>query len=86
MDSFFGKNGATVAQSSDSQIWYQKYKHTSFSHQNENTFGDPIYGTFDGRITSKRGEPLLVNIAAHLMDPHFGQTQGSLPYNSLLIS
>ena len=79
VDSFFGKNGATVAQSSDSQIWYQKYKHTSFSHQNENTFGDPIYGTFDGRITSKRGEPLLVNIAAHLMDPHFGLTQGEPP-------
>ena len=57
-DSFFGKNGASVGQSSSSQIWYQKYKHSSFSHPNQNNFGEPIYGAFDGRISNMRGKPV----------------------------
>ena len=55
-DSFFGKNGASVGQSSSSQIWYQKYKHSSFSHPNQNSFGEHLYGAFDGRISKFRGK------------------------------
>jgi hypothetical protein len=56
-ESFFGKNGASlVSANASSQIWYQKYKHDSFSHHGGSQFGDPInYGAFDGRITNKRG-------------------------------
>ena len=55
-DSFFGKNGAMVGQAGSSQIWYQKYKHSSFSHQNQPTFGETPYGAFDGRISKFRGK------------------------------
>ena len=55
-DSFFGKNGASVGQQANSQIWYQKYKHSSFSHTNQTSFGEPIYGAFDGRISKSRGK------------------------------
>ena len=55
-DSFFGKNGASVGQQANSQIWYQKYKHSSFSHTNQTSFGEPIYGAFDGRISKFRGK------------------------------
>ena len=55
-ESFFGKNGASVGQQASSQIWYQKYKHSSFSHPNQTSFGDPIYGAFDGRISKFRGK------------------------------
>ena len=57
-DSFFGKNGASVGQGpgSSSQIWYQKYKHSSFSHPNQSSFGEPLYGAFDGRISKFRGK------------------------------
>lgn len=57
-DSFFGKNGASVGQGpgSSSQIWYQKYKHSSFSHPNQSAFGEPLYGAFDGRISKFRGK------------------------------
>ena len=55
-DSFFGKNGASVGQQASSQIWYQKYKHSSFSHTNQPSFGEPIYGAFDGRISKFRGK------------------------------
>ena len=55
-ESFFGKNGASlVSSNASSQIWYQKYKHDSFSHHGGSQFGDPIYGAFDGRITNMRG-------------------------------
>ena len=55
-ESFFGKNGASVAQTSNSQIWYQKYKHSSFSHPYQNSFGEQLYGAFDGRISKFRGK------------------------------
>ena len=55
-ESFFGKNGASVGQQANSQIWYQKYKHSSFSHPNQTSFGEPIYGAFDGRISKFRGK------------------------------
>ena len=60
-DSFFGKNGASVGQTSSSQIWYQKYKHSSFSHPQQNSFGEPLYGAFDGRISKFRGKQRLAH-------------------------
>jgi len=59
-DSFFGKHGATVSGEvgggSNSQLWYQQYKHSSFSQSSgQNTFGEPVFGAFDGRITNMRG-------------------------------
>ena len=58
-DSFFGKNGANLvsggANNGGSQIWYQRYKHSSFSNT-QHTFGElPSYGAFDGRINNIRG-------------------------------
>ena len=58
-DSFFGKNGASVGQQANSQIWYQKYKHSSFSHPNQTSFGEPTYGAFDGRISKFRGKNVM---------------------------
>lgn len=55
-ESFFGVNGANLVSNNTSQIWYQRYKHSSFSSSNQNTFGEPTYGAFDGRITNIRGE------------------------------
>ena len=66
-ESFFGKNGAAVSsQGSSSQIWYQKYKHSSFSaaqqsSQSGGVFGDPLYGAFDGRISKFRGKIIIVS-------------------------
>jgi hypothetical protein len=60
-DSFFGKHGATVSSemgggSNSSQLWYQQYKHSSFSQPSAHTvLGEPVYGAFDGRITNIRG-------------------------------
>lgn len=64
-ESFFGKNGANVSQTgSSSQLWYQKYKHSSFSAAQQTSqsgvFGDPLYGAFDGRISKFRGKIILV--------------------------
>ena len=63
-DSFFGKNGASVGGAgSSSQIWYQKYKHSSFSHHNQSgVFGDTLYGAFDGRISKFRGKTFSSSI------------------------
>ena len=61
-ESFFGKNGANVqSQGSSSQLWYQKYKHSSFSagQGSSGGFGEPLYGAFDGRISKFRGKSNL---------------------------
>jgi hypothetical protein len=61
VDSFFGKNGATVGENSNSQIWYQRYKHSSFNNPNQSDFGEVKYGAFDGRITNMRGKLLAID-------------------------
>ena len=63
-ESFFGKNGANVSQAgSSSQLWYQKYKHSSFSAAQQTSqsgvFGEPLYGAFDGRISKFRGKIII---------------------------
>ena len=56
-DSFFAKNGASlVAGGSSSQVWYQRYKHQSFTSSHQTTFGELPRAAFDGRITNIRGE------------------------------
>ena len=63
-DSFFGKHGATVSEvggGSNSQLWYQQYKHSSFSQPSAQTvLGEPVYGAFDGRITNIRGNNTVI--------------------------
>ena len=64
-ESFFGKNGANVSQGgSSSQLWYQKYKHSSFTagqgSHGGGSFGEPLYGAFDGRISKFRGKLIIV--------------------------
>ena len=56
-ESFFAKHGASVSVTgSNNQIWYQKYKHSSFSNSHQNTFGEQAaYGAFDGRISKFKG-------------------------------
>ena len=63
-ESFFGKNGAALSQTgSSSQLWYQKYKHSSFSAAQQTSqsgvFGEPLYGAFDGRISKFRGKIII---------------------------
>ena len=60
-ESFFGKNGANVSQTgSSSQLWYQKYKHSSFSAAQQTSqsgvFGEPLCGHH--RLPGRRSRDL----------------------------